>query len=71
VSYDASRVTALIKELLILNRAERVPLADLASAEQLEDWKSERRRIRPELVQVVSRRGLQRELLVMQNYIKQ
>jgi hypothetical protein len=71
VSYDASRVTALIKELLILNRAERVPLADLASAEQLEDWKSERLRIRQELVQVVSRRGLPRELLVMQNYIKQ
>jgi hypothetical protein len=71
VSYDASRVTALIKELLSLNRAERVPLADLASAEQLEDWKSERLRIRQELVQVVSRRGLPRELLVMQNYIKQ
>lgn len=71
MSYDASRVTALIKELLILNRAERVPLADLAGAEQLEDWKSERLRIRQELVQVVSGRGLPRELLVMQNYIKQ
>jgi hypothetical protein len=71
VSYDAGHVTALIKELLALNQAERAPTPDPASAEQLEYWKTERRRIRQELVRVLSGRVFRPELLVVENDIQQ
>jgi hypothetical protein len=71
VSYDAGHVAVLIRELLILNRAERAPAPDAPSTEQLGQWKSDRKRIRQELVQVLPRRGLRPGRLVMENDIQQ
>ena len=64
-------VTALIKELLILKRTVRAAVLGPLSAEQLEEWKYKRKRIRQEIVQALSLEKLQREMLVVQNYIEQ
>jgi len=71
VSYAASHVTVLIKELLILNRAERASVLGAPSTQQLGQWKSARKRIRQELVQVLSGRGIRPGLLVVENDIQQ
>jgi hypothetical protein len=52
MSDDSARVTALIKELLVLNRAESTH--DSPTAKEIEGRKSKRRRIRQELVQVLN-----------------
>jgi hypothetical protein len=67
----ANQVTALIKELLILNRTEWAAATNPPNAEQLEQWKCNRKKIRQELVQALSLHKLQREMLVMQNHIEQ
>jgi hypothetical protein len=67
----ANRVTALIKELLILNRTVRAAAPPPPSTEQLEQWKCKRKKIRQELVQALSLQKLQREMLVVQNHIEQ
>ena len=67
----SSQVIALIKDLLILNSAERAAATDPPNEERLEQWKCKRKRIRQELVQALSLHKLQREMLVMQNHIKQ
>ena len=68
---DSSQVTALIKELLILNRTERAAATSPPNAEQLEQWKCKRKKIRQELVQALFLHRLHRETLVVQNHIKQ
>jgi cytochrome c-type biogenesis protein CcmH/NrfG len=68
---NPNQVTSLIKELLILNRIERTLAAYPPSPEQVEQWESQRKRIRQELVQALSRQKHQQEILVMQNHIKQ
>jgi len=50
---DSSEVTALIKELLILNRAESTPAIESPTEEEIEGRMVKRRRIRQELVQVL------------------
>jgi len=50
---DNSEVTALIKELLILNRAEITPTIESQTEREIEGRKAKRRRIRQELVQVL------------------
>jgi hypothetical protein len=67
----ANQVTALIKELLILNRTEWAGATNPPNAEQHEQWKCKRKKIRQELVQALSLHKLQREMLVMQNHIEQ
>ena len=67
----ANQVTALIKELLILNRTEWAAATNPPNAEQLEQWKCNRKKIRQELVQALPLHKLQREMLVMQNHIEQ
>ena len=67
----ANQVTALIKELLILNRTEWAAATNPPNAEQLEQWKCNRKKIRQELVQALSLHKLQREMLVMKNNIEQ
>jgi hypothetical protein len=67
----AHEVTALIKELLILNGTERAAATHPPNDEQLEQWKGKRKKFRQELVQLLSLQKLQREMLVMQNHIKQ
>jgi hypothetical protein len=49
---DNSEVTALIKQLLILNRAES-PMIEPQTEKEMEGRKAKRRRIRQELVQVL------------------
>ena len=68
---SANQVTSLIKELLMLNRAERTLAAYPSNPEQLEQRKCKRKRIRQELVQALSLRKRYREMLVMQNHIEQ
>ena len=68
---NANQVTSLIKELLILKRIERTLAGYLPDPEQVEQWKNKRKRIRQELVQALSLQKRQREMLVMQNHIKQ
>ncbi len=67
----SSQVIALIKDLLILNGAERAAAIDPPNAEQHEQWKCKRKKIRQELVQALSLHKRQQETLVMQNHIKQ
>jgi hypothetical protein len=67
----ANQVTALIKELLILNGTEWAAATNPPNAEQLEQWKCKRKRIRQELVQLLSLQKPQGEMLVVQNHIKQ
>jgi hypothetical protein len=50
---DNSEVTALIKELIILNRAETTPMIESQTEREIEGRKAKRRRIRQELVQVL------------------
>lgn len=49
---DSEQVTALIKELLILNRAESNPMLEPPTVKEVEERKFKRKRIRQELVQV-------------------
>ena len=56
MSDDSEQVTALIKELLILNRAESTPPLESPTKKEIEGRKSKRRRIRQELVQVLNLR---------------
>jgi hypothetical protein len=56
MSDDSEQVTALIKELLILNRGESTPPLESPTVKEIEGRKSKRRRIRQELVQVLNRR---------------
>jgi len=67
---NASQVTSLIKELLILNRTGSALAALPPSPEQLEQWQCKRKRIRQELVQALSLHKFQWEMLVMQNHIE-
>jgi hypothetical protein len=53
----SSHVTALIKELLALNRAEAVTTAPSTPAD-VERWKPQRKKLRQELVQALAVRGL-------------
>jgi hypothetical protein len=53
---DDSEVTALVKELLILNRAESTATVESQSVKEVEGRKSKRKRLRQELVQVLHRR---------------
>jgi hypothetical protein len=57
MSDDAEQVTALIKELVILNRAESASPLESPTAQEIEGRKSKRRRIRQELVQVLNLSG--------------
>jgi hypothetical protein len=57
MSDDSERVTALIKELLILNRAEDTSTLESPTAQEIEGRKSNRRRIRQDLVQVINLSG--------------
>jgi len=50
---DCERVTALIKELLILNRAESNPMLEPPTVKEVEERASKRKTIRQELVQVI------------------
>ena len=68
---NANQVTSLIKELLILNRTESALAALPPNPEQLEQWKCKQMRIRQELVEALSLYKLEREILIMQNHIKQ
>jgi hypothetical protein len=57
MSDDSERVTVLIKELLILNRADRNPTLDPPIGKEVEERKFQRKRIRQELVQVLRLHG--------------
>jgi hypothetical protein len=50
---ESEQVTALIKELLILNRVEGTPTIESATKNEIEGRKAKRRRIRQELVQAL------------------
>jgi hypothetical protein len=56
----SNRVTALIRELLNLNRVENVSRGFPSSSEEAEQRHSKRRKIRQELVQALSFKGLAR-----------
>ena len=58
MSDHSDLVTALLKELLNLNRAENAPNTHPPSAEELEQRQSRRMKIRQELVLALSVRGL-------------
>jgi hypothetical protein len=53
MSDHSEQVTALIKELLILNRAESSPTIEPPTEKEIEGRKVKRRRIRQELVQAL------------------
>ena len=53
---DSRQVTTLIKELLVLNWAERTPTLEPPAVKEVEGRKSKRKKIRQELVQVLSLR---------------
>lgn len=53
MSDDPAQVTALIKELLILNRVESTPTIEPPTENEIEGRKVKRRRIRRELVQAL------------------
>jgi hypothetical protein len=53
MSGDPDQVTALIRELLILNRAESAPAVAPLTIEEMKGRKSKRMRIRQELVQAL------------------
>ena len=50
---DSEQVTALIKELLVLNRVESTPVIESPTKKEIDGRKAKRRRIRQELVQVL------------------
>jgi hypothetical protein len=54
MSDDTKRVTVLIKELLILNRAATNPMLEPPTVKEVEERASKRKTIRQELVQVLS-----------------
>jgi hypothetical protein len=58
MSDHSDLVTALLKELLSLNRAESALKAHPPSTEDLEQWQAKRKRIRQELVLALSLRRL-------------
>jgi hypothetical protein len=53
MSDDRQQVAALIKELLILNRAESIPAVESPTENDIEGKKVKRIRIRQELVQAL------------------
>ena len=53
MSGDSEQVTALIKELLILNQAEGVSTSENPTENEMEGRQNRRRGIRQELVQVL------------------
>jgi hypothetical protein len=53
MSGDSEQVAALIKELLVLNRADSAPTVETPTMKEVEGRKSKRKRIRQELVQVL------------------
>jgi hypothetical protein len=53
MSDHSEQVTALIKELLILNRAESSPAVERPIDKKIDGKKAKRRRIRQELVQAL------------------
>lgn len=53
MSDDSEQVTILVKELLILNRAESIPAAESPTESEIEGRKVKRRRVRQELVQAL------------------
>ena len=53
MSDDSEQVTALIKELLILNRADSTPSNESPTENEIEGRKSKRTRVRRELVQAL------------------
>ena len=53
MSDNSEPVTALIKQLLILNRVESTPTIESPVGEELEGRQAKRRRIRQELVRVL------------------
>jgi hypothetical protein len=53
MSNDSEQLTALIKELLILNAAESNPTLGPPTVKEVEERKFKRKRIRQELVQVL------------------
>jgi hypothetical protein len=57
MSDDSEQVTALIKELLILNRAESTSPLESPTEQEIEGRNSKRKRIRQELVQVLNLSG--------------
>jgi hypothetical protein len=60
MSDDSEQVTALIKQLLILNRAESTPTIESQTEKEMEGRNAKRRRIRQELVQVLHFRDRKR-----------
>jgi hypothetical protein len=58
MSYASRHVTALIKELLALNRAEAVVTTVLSTPADLERWNAQRKKVRQELVQALAACGL-------------
>jgi hypothetical protein len=56
MSDNSEQVTALIKELLVMNRAESTPTIEFQTVKEIEGRKVRRRRIRQELVQVLDLR---------------
>jgi hypothetical protein len=56
VSNDCARVTVLIKELLLLNRADGNHTFEPPTVKDVEERASKRKTTRQELVQVLSRR---------------
>lgn len=57
MSDDFKRVTALIRQLLILNKAESDPMLEPPTVTEGEERASKRKTIRQELVQVLSLHG--------------
>jgi hypothetical protein len=54
---NSDQVTVLIRELLSLNHADSAPMAHPPSAEEIEQPRSKRQRVRQELVLALSLRG--------------
>jgi len=50
---DSEQVTTLVKELLILNRAESTPAIESPTESEIEGRKVKRRRVMQELVQAL------------------
>ena len=58
MSDHSDRVIALLKKLVILNKAENVLTANPPSVEEVEQWQSKRTKVRQELVLALSVRAL-------------
>jgi len=56
MSDDSEQVTALFKELLIMNREENTPTIELPTMKDVERRKDKRRMVRQELVRVLDLR---------------